>query len=431
MQPDENMAVAKPRWREKIKRIPRWLRWTLGVLLTLVLLVGGLTFAAKNKAIPVETYTIGKQDLEKTVFTSGRLEAVEEQQFFTPVESTLMELKVEIGDRVKAGDILGRLDTLELERRYQNALAVVTEKEAELARVQASSDELTLAAAQAEYQRAKNHYDAVEVLYQAGGCTREEVDTATADITRAEASYREAQIKTDLNADGKQISSLQSQVDLAQQEAAQAKERLDMGTFTADYDGVVTGVEAQQGSRVMEGTELLVVSNDADLQVTASINEIDAGSLTVGQDVSIRCMARPGKEYNGKITRIGGAAVVQKGSAGDSVNVPVTITIEGDMEGLKIGYTVDLTVKTLLEKQVVTVPVEAVFDRNGQSVVYAVAQDRLEERKITTKMGNELYDIVVSGLKEGDKIIRNPLPEMMAGMKVVEQPGGQENDSSN
>lgn len=431
MQTEDNIAAPKPRWREKIKRVPRWLRWILSIFLILVLLVGGLIYAARNKAVPVEAYAIGKQDLEKTVFTSGRLEAVQEQQFFTPVDSTLMELKVEIGDRVKAGDILGRLDTLELERRYQNALAVVAEKEAELARMQASSDELTLAAAEAEYQRAKNHYDAVEVLFQAGGCTSAEVDTARADVARAEASYREAKTKAELNADGKQISSLQSQVDLARQEAVQAKERLDMGNFVADRDGVVTRIGAQQGSRVMEGSELLVVSNDDHLQITASINEIDAGSLKVGQEVSIRCMALPGKEYSGKITRIGGAAVVQQGSAGDSVNVPVTITIEGDMEGLKVGYTVDLTVKTLLKKQVLTVPVEAVFDRDGQSMVYIVAQDRLEERKITTKMGNELYDIVESGLEAGEKIVRNPQPEMTAGMKVVEQPGGQGNDSSN
>ena len=98
----------------KIKNMSKLSKWVVAIILILAVSVGTFMVKSGNKPLPVEVREVKKQDIEKTVVTNGRLEAAIRQEFY-PVDSTLMELKVKVGDRQK-GDILGRLDSLELAR---------------------------------------------------------------------------------------------------------------------------------------------------------------------------------------------------------------------------------------------------------------------------------------------------------------------------
>ncbi|NPV91704.1 MAG: efflux RND transporter periplasmic adaptor subunit [Firmicutes bacterium] len=402
---------------------PRWLRWTLAVVLVLSVPIAWNLAGKEEAGIEVNVCRVEKQDLERAVFTNGCLEAEEQQVFFSPVESTLMELNVKLGDHVQQGQVLGRLDTLELGRKYQEALADLSNKEAELIKARSSDDGQILQEAEAAYTKAKNRRERVEALYSAGAATREEMETAEVDMQRAQTTYLEARAKKEGGAAGKQSAALQSQVDLARQAVAQAKERLDLATFVAAFDGVVTSVGVKEGNRVLEGTELLVLSNDRTMQITSRVNEVDAGELRIGQEAVITCMAMPGQKFNGEITRVGGAAVQEKSDKGTNVmKVPVTVRLKGDFEPLKLGYTVDMTIKTMEVKQVQTVPVEVVMEDNSIKKAWVLKDGMLEERVIETERGNELKDIVVSGLAEGDEVVKNPSREWKPGDKAVASP---------
>lgn len=403
-----------------IKKIPKWLKWVL-VILLIAAIVGGLIAQAKSQPMPVSVYQTKTENIERVVFASGLLEALDEQKFFTPVDSTLMELEVKLGDRVTKGQVLGRLDTLELERRYKDAMASLAAKEAELAKQNAVNSDLNVKAAESEYLRAKNKVERLTTLQQAGGVSLEEVETAQVELTKMEATYREARGMHDQGAIAKQKYAVQAQAELAQQEVAQATERLELATFVAQEDGVVTLLSAQQGNRVQEGTLLMVVGSDEKLKVTANVNEIDAGNLKVGQKVEINSIALTGQKFNGIISRVGAAAIKKQSNSSELVNVPVTITLNGDTQDLKIGYTVNLNIKTSREEDVLTLPMEAIVERDNKKIVYVVEQGVVKERQVKTKMGNELKDIVISGLKPGEKIIPNPSPDLYAGQKVLEQ----------
>ncbi|MDD4801459.1 MAG: efflux RND transporter periplasmic adaptor subunit [Syntrophomonas sp.] len=415
------------RWANQIglvyAKIPKWLKFTTLIVLLLVITIGGLVIKNKNNPVPVEVNRINNQTIERNIFANGRLKAVNEQTFFTPVDSTLMELNIKLGDQVKKGEVLGRLDSLELARQYQNAVAVLSGKEAELVRAQAINDQLGLRTAEAEYNKANNHYNRMEQLFAAGAVSAAEMESAQLDLARATNSYEEAKIKASYNASGKQVLSLQSQVALARQEVAQAKERLDMATFVAQFDGVVTSISAKQGNRVMEGTELLVISDDSLLEVTADISEIDAGNLKIGQPVKASSVALPGKTYLGEVARIGGAAVVQKGSSGETINVPVTINLNEGKGELKIGYSVDLIIQTAEEKDVLVLPINALIERDGSKIAFVVKDSVLEERIIEIRRGNELFDIVLSGLNPDEEVVVNPRPEYKNGQRVKTDTG--------
>lgn len=402
----------------KVKGLPKWSKWLLTILLVVFIVETAISSANSKDGVPVITGDVEKRGIERSIITSGRLESADKQEFFTPVDSTLMELAVKVGDRVKKGQVLGRLDTLELGRQYENAKANLAIKEAELAKAMAINDDLDLAAAKAQYEQAKNNYDRIEQLYNGGAVNIQEMENAEVSFTQAEASYHQAKVKVQQGATAKQISSLQSQVDLANQEVAQAKERLDLATFIAKEDGVVLFVGAEKGNRVSEGSRILVIGKDSELEVTAKINEIDAGNLEVGQSVTVTSTTIPDKVFSGEVTRVA-AVAVSEGDSNSNSNVPVTVTLHNNLAGLKPGYTVDLNIITMQNKEFLTVPFEAIASKNGQSVVYTVENGVAKEKKVKTETGNELFDIVVTGLKAGDKVILNPQPQLKDGQQVM------------
>ncbi|MGI6453675.1 MAG: efflux RND transporter periplasmic adaptor subunit [Syntrophomonadaceae bacterium] len=406
----------------KQRKLSRRTKWIAAILIVAAG-VGFFSWRSGNQPIPVEVTELKLQDIEKTVLANGRLEAAIRQEFFTPVNSTLMELNVKAGDRVKKDDVLGRLDSLELARQYKQAMAVLASREAELAKADAVSDELNLKEAEAEYNLAKNHLTRINQLYEAGAVSQEELESAQLQELKSRVRYNEVKIRLEQGAGGKQKASLEAQAELARQEMEQAKERLDMATFIAEFDGVVTSVNAQEGNRVMEGTPLLELCSEEVLEVTANINEIDAGSLEPGQAVRVNCLALPGKEYQGVVYKVGGAAVIQRSNSGELVNVPVTVKLEGETEELKIGYTVDLTINIPGEQNVLAIPVEAIVEKDNGKTVFVVKDGIAHEQQVETRMGNELLDIVISGLEPGDQVIVSPPVNLLPGQKVKDRSG--------
>ncbi|GAB6158708.1 efflux RND transporter periplasmic adaptor subunit [Desulfotomaculum varum] len=398
---------------------PRWLKITLGLGLLLVMATVLMTVNRTSGGLVVQTAKVEKRFIEQSVMSSGRLEAAEKQEFFTPVDSTLMELSVKVGDRVSQGQVMGRLDTQELGRLYQQAVSRLAGLEANLVRAKATNDQLNFNAAGAAYQKAKNKLDRISQLYRAGAVTIEELEQAKADLAQAEVAYQEALVKLQQGAAAKEAASLKAQVDLAVQEVNQAKERLDLATFVANHDGVVLFVGAEKGNRVLEGTRLLVVGNDRKLEVTAGINEIDAGNLQVGQPVKITCASLPEREFTGEVTRVAAVAVSENSNNNNVINVPVTIQLKGDITGLKPGYTVEVSIITMARKNCLTVPFEALVTKNGEKYVYVVEKGVAKQRPIKTEKGNELYDVVLAGLQEGEEVILNPPGTLREGQKIA------------
>ncbi|MDD3023099.1 MAG: efflux RND transporter periplasmic adaptor subunit [Syntrophomonadaceae bacterium] len=418
------------KWRTKIKSMPTRKKWILGAALVSVIALGIFMATRGEQPLLVQMMDLKLEDIERNVVSNGRLEAATRQDFFTPVDSTLMELKVKAGDRVKKGDVLGRLDSLELARKYKNSLAVLAARQAELAKAEAVSDELNLQEAEAQYQKAQNHLERIEQLYKAGAVNIEEQESARVEEAKAKALYNGAKVKMEQQAGSRDKASLKAQVELAQQEVDQAKERMDLATFVAAFDGVVTVVNAKEGNRVLEGTQVMEVGNEDVLEVTATVNEIDAGSLEIGQDVKISCLALPGREFHGEVSRVGAAAIIQKTNSGDTVNVPVTIKLKGKTGELKIGYTVDLTISLQKESKVLAIPVEAIMERDGKKSVFLVQNGVAREQQVKTRMGNELKDVLTSGLKAGDKVVLNPPSNLKPGQKVMAMPAGAANDQN-
>ncbi|RYD02882.1 hypothetical protein N752_23000 [Desulforamulus aquiferis] len=175
----------------KVKGWPRWVKILL--IIAILITLASLLVPKKDTALgAIKTIQVEKQDIEQSIITNGRLESTEKQEFFTPVDSTLMELSVKVGDRVEKGQVLGRLDTNELGRQYQQAVAKLAALEASLARAQAVDDELALKQAEASYDKAKNNLERINYLFQGEAIPIEQVEAAKVEYARAEVDYQQA-----------------------------------------------------------------------------------------------------------------------------------------------------------------------------------------------------------------------------------------------
>lgn len=417
----ENEQAGNKKYRFRIG-IKNW-SWRKKAFLILVVLILGtvlyITTRSGDKPMVVTTANVERQEIEKIVVANGQLDAASKQEFFAPCDSILMEISVKVGDTVTKGQNLGRLDTLELKRKLEQAKADLTAKKANLAKIMAINEENDLKLKEAQFLKVKKHHDRIKTLYDQGVVTEEELASAEISLAGAEKEFLDISALVEGGAKESEIASLQAQVDLAAQNIAQAEEQLRFANFIADSDGVVLFVGAEKGSRVIEGTRLIVIGNTDLLEVTANVNELDAGTIKKGQPVLVKCAALPGKEFTGEISRISNAAVTTNIQGNTGVSLPVTIKLTGDTTGLKLGFTVDIMITTMKEKDLLTVPVEAIVSEDDIRFVYVVENGLAQKREVETTLGNELHDIVLSGLEEGDEIILDPPPELEDGRQVT------------
>jgi HlyD family secretion protein len=104
------------------------------------------------------------------------------------------------------------------------------------------------------------------------------------------------------------------------------------------------------------------------------------------------------------------------------MKIPVFVQLKGDCSLLKLGYNVNLSIITMEMKDVLLIPIEAVVEDNGQKLVWVLKDGKLEQRSIETQRGNELNEIVISGLQEGEEVVKNPSPALVNGQKAIVAP---------
>jgi len=197
-----------------------------------------------------------------------------------------------------------------------------------------------------------------------------------------------------------------------------AERQLARTTLTAEMDGVVISVEVAEGDHIDPGTRLITIGNTDKVEVTAGVSEADSGRLKTGQPVKVTAAALPDREYAGVLHSVSPGALVQNSNQGSQIEVPVIVRITGDCEGLRTGYTVDLTITTVDMENALVVPYEAVVEKDGKHKVYVVNNDIAREKTVETGLDSELYTEIKSGLKEGDTVVVSPGDFLIDGARV-------------
>lgn len=364
--------------------------------------IAAATLAACSRKPPSEppprpVVAVAATLAEQTPIAS--LPAQIEARYTTPlsfrVAGKIVDRAVRLGDAVKAGQVVARLDPADLSKNAASARA-----------------QLDAAQHQLEF--------------------------ATQTVTRDRAQAREnliapAQLEQSENA----YASALAQRNQASQQAALAGDQLSYGNLKADRDGVITAEQADTGQNVSAGQPVYQLAWTGDIDVIADVPEVALGAFRIGQMATVSLPAMPGKTWQARVREISPAAdpmsrtyraklsLLSPGpdvKLGMTANVafaqplPVAAAASASAPAAASGAA---ATTSAANGQPITLPSTALFHQGSEPAVWVVKpDDTLVLRRVTIVRYGERTVTVAGGIQPGDRVVWQGVHTVTAGEKV-------------
>jgi RND family efflux transporter MFP subunit len=328
-----------------------------------------------------------------SVFWPGSTLAFNLADIFARASGYIVTRNVDIGSRVKKGDVLVEISAPEIQHQIAQAEATLAQNQATLVQSQANRD-----LANVTWGRDKT-------LVQQGWVTLEQGDTdrLTLAADQAAVGVAEANIKAQ-----------QAQVKvLSQQQVYQ--------TVVAPFDGHITQRNVDVGTLVQAdantGTDMFTLMNDDVLRIQLYVPQDQAFGVAPGVEAVVRVPELPGREFPGTVTRI--ADALQPGTR----TLLTEIDVPNPDHALPAGVYCNVELKIPRKTPSLIVPAAAiVFNADGLSVM--VVEDGVARvRRVTESRDFGTTIELSSGVKDGDQVILNPPVDLTDGHKVTVRQG--------
>ena len=224
------------------------------------------------------------------------------------------------------------------------------------------------------------------------------------------AAYRMEQKKAAITAAESRIQEASSKLALARQQLARTEVRADVPGIVV-YRQVFFGSEQrkpQVGDQVWANQPLLILPDISRMQVETRVRETDIHKIERNQSVVIRVPAYPDLRLTGEVSLVGTLAQEEKERRGAKF-FQVTILVKESEPRLRPGMSATVEIQVEERARAVYVPLEAVFDRDGRSICYALDRGRLHPREVVLGPSNQDFVVVEKGLRKGERVaLREP-----------------------
>jgi membrane fusion protein, multidrug efflux system len=346
----------------------------LAALLVSGLLLGACSDqkAADVPVRPVKAAIVPAPVTERTLTYSGVISPRIESTLGFRVPGKIMERYVNVGDQVTAGQKIARLDEKDLKLAENSARAAV-------------------GGAKSRVAVAKDALDRANFLLPNGYIAKAAVD--------------QRQLELD---------SAKSALDAAEDQLNQAINATSYALLLADKDGIVTSVRAEPGQVVAAGQAVITLALTSDIEVLAAVPEQEIVRLKAGDSASIALWSAPNVTSEGKIREIAGAADAA------SRTYSVRVTIGNPVPEMRIGMTASAAFKVPHETPINILPLPALTERDGKTVVFVVDKETqtVRQREVETLAVSEEGARIVSGLTPGEIVVTGGVQFLQDGMKV-------------
>ena len=352
--------------------------------------IAAQTAAAATDAPRVDVIHPKVETTVRTLALPGSVEALEATAIYARATGYVASWHVDIGDRVKAGQLLADIDTPDLDQQLEQARATLGRTRAALE--QATANESYAAVTARRYQTlAAQHF----------------VSQQDADQTQAQAAVGVANVHAGQAAVRAQAANVRQ---LEQQKA--------FARVTAPFDGIITERNIERGTLVTPGSAsgkpLYVIAISNPLRVFVKVPQTFASGFAVGAAVKVRTRQHPGRDFDGKITRTAGAL--------DAVTRTLTVEAQVANDGgdLLPGAYADVSFPAALAHGVVVVPASAlIVDAHGTRLATVDASSKV--RLIAVQLGRDLgQDVeIVDGLTGEANVIAAPTGAIVDGQPVT------------
>ncbi len=341
--------------------------------------------ASQTTAVPERptTATAELRSISFAVNAAGEITPAEQVSVRPEINGLLLELPVDIGDRLKKGDLLFKLDDKELQQQKASNLTDVEKAK------------LDLQKADRDYTRAK------ELLAE------KLISQELFDNTQT--TYELAKVALD-----------RSQKDLAITE-----ERLTKTEVRAPFDCTVLTRPVSIGQAVSgsggfnSGSEVLTIADLNSMIINAQVNQADVPRLKAGQKVEVTVEAVPGLKVTGNVERISPQATIKNNIKG----YPARIVLKNVDPRVRPGMTANVKIPVASADNVTSVPLAAVFtEKNPDSgvverFVYVQQGETMEKRVVKVGVSDFFNAEIQEGLKEGE-VVSLELPKEEKEKKV-------------
>ncbi|MFZ4859539.1 MAG: efflux RND transporter periplasmic adaptor subunit [Desulfuromonadaceae bacterium] len=375
-------------------------RILIGAVLLLVVVAAILVMLRGKRVVGIP---IERRDLLQTVVTTGRVTSLARVEVGTQIIGSIAAVRVEAGDRVKAGQVLLQLRDDEARAALEQSQAVVRELEERLKQIGSIDGPVSqqrVAEAEATLRQAVATYDRVRKLYDDGISSRADLDDAVRvrDVA-AGLVEREKLQRSNSRPQGSDVKLAESRLAQARAAVDGARERLARTVITAPGDGTVIIRKVEVGDVAQPGVPLLVLSRNGRTQITAQIDEKNLGLLRVGQTAVGSADAYPEKSFPARLATVVPAVDPQRGT------VEARCDVAEPPAYLVPDMTVSLEIEVARHAKVLTVPSEAVRDAASTPWVLVARDGRAVRQNVTLGIRGSGASEVISGLKEGEIVL--------------------------
>lgn len=337
--------------------------------------------------------------IARTIVVSGTLAADEESELGPKVAGRLSSLNVDLGDRVRRGQVLARLSPTDFDLRVRQAQNALEQARAQLglapgspARAVDPGDTALVKQASANLTQAKLTRDRMARLLQQQLIPQQDFDAAEAALQVAEARQQEAieTARTRQALIGQRISELEI-----------ARQQLADSILTAPFDGMIGGRRAGVGDYITVGSPVVVLVRINPLRLRLEVPEREAADVRTGQAVQLTVEGDP-EVHTGQVARI--SPSIRE----DSRTLLVEAEVPNPSGELRPGSFAKAQIVTRSGESAVLVPVVSIVSFAGIDKLLAVEGGKAVEKRVRTgrRAGDRVE--ILEGAAAGDTVVLEP-----------------------
>ncbi|MGD8379742.1 MAG: efflux RND transporter periplasmic adaptor subunit [Gammaproteobacteria bacterium] len=344
-----------------------------GLALAALLAGCGAQSAQHAAARPVVTQTVTRERQSTADHYTGAIHAHHETELSFRTAGKIVERDAKLGDTVKKGDLLARLDVTD-------------------ARLSLQAADASVRAAEAQWKLAKREYERYKGLQARGVASVSALDARRNDFDVATAKLHEARNQRSL-----------------------VKNQLAYTQLRADHDGVITGVIGEVGQVVAAGQPVFRMASSGARELFVDVPESRIDVLRHAQQVQVTLWALPGRAYSGMISEIAADA--------DPVSRTFLVKIALPDAGpeVRLGMSATASVDGEGDYQAVKLPLTSIYHAGDDPAVWVLnpKTSSVELRRI--QVGRYVDDgvIVTGGLKTGEVVVTRGVHKLHANEVVA------------
>lgn len=438
----------------------------IGSGIIIIAMILGIKSCSNSRAVEVTTEKVQRRTIIETVSANGKIQPEVQLKISSDVSGEIVEMLVKEGDHVKKGDLLVKIKPEIYQSALDRANAAVSSSRSNI-----ENSKAQLAQVKAQYVNSESSFMRSKKLFEQGAISQ-------ADFDNSKASYESAKAQVESAEEG--VKAAIFNVSSAEAGMKEATENLNKTSIFAAVSGTVSKLSREKGERVvgtsmMEGSEIMILANLNEMEVSVDVNENDIVRVHLNDTADIQVDAYMERKFKGIITEIANSANTSGVMADQVTNFTVKIRIlqesyrdlmdekNLDLSPFRPGMSASVDIHTKRAINVLSLPIQAVTTRSDsamnapdkkvkkkkekakdesdvtivdekqqkilesakgdrQECVFVYADGTVRIQKVKTGIQDNIAIEITEGLKEGDEVISGPYnavaKQLKNGMEV-------------